>query len=778
MGKANKGRPANRTQRKGARIGSTGGEGFLRALIENSLEGIAVIGGDGTIKYESPSVKQVVGYEPGELLGRNMLELIHPDDVRNAAESLERLFKGLEQTASMQVRFLHKDGSWRIIEGVGKNLLHDPKVNGIVANYRDISERKEAEDSLRRAEEYFRALTENSLDFIAVINSDGSVRYESPSVERVLGYRPEERIGKSGLEHIHPEDMSEAANLLVRLVETPGTTVRVQARFRHKDGSWRVLDVVAQNLLGNPAVAGIIANMRDVTEQKKAEEGLRKSEHNYRVLFESRIDGAAVIDAETMKVVLANETAAKMYGFDSMEEVVEANLVNYVHPDDRERALTTLAEDLFEKDLRRVEEFRTLTKDGGVRWIAGVGTRVEYQGRLAGLISFRDITEQKRMDEKLRELYEQERESRQQLEAEMKKRVEFTRALAHELKTPLTSVLASSDLLESELREEPLQTLARSIRQGASNLNSRIDELLDLARGEVGMLQLKLEWVDMSKLLRETAESMIPLASRRGQSLVIALPLSLPPVRADAARLQQIVANLLSNALKFTPVGGNIKLGAKQKDAALVVEVRDVGHGIPKEDQKFLFEPYHRLQTEPSGGLGLGLALCRMLVELHGGQIWVRSQVGKGSTFGFSLPLETADKQAEGLEKPPKLWTVLIIEDDQNIVSTVSVAFQMRWPEAELVSTVMGEEGLHLVETENPDLVILDLGLPDIDGFDVLRRLRLFSSVPVVILTVRGDETDKVKGIELGADDYVVKPFKPQELLTRLKAQLRKSISP
>ena len=778
MGKGTGEKASSRTTRQGAQGVPRESEGFLRALIENSLEGIAVIGGDGTIKYESPSVKQVVGYEPGELLGRNMLELIHPDDVRNAAESLERLFKGLEQTASMQVRFLHKDGSWRIIEGVGKNLLHDPKVNGIVANYRDISERKEAEDSLRRAEEYFRALTENSLDFIAVLNSDGSVRYESPSVERVLGYSPEERIGKSGLEHIHPEDMSEAANLLVRLVETPGTTVRVQSRFRHKDGSWRVLDVVAQNLLDNPAVAGIVANMRDVTEQKKAEEGLRKSEHNYRVLFESRIDGAAVIDAETMKVVLANETAAKMYGFDSMEEVVEANLVDYVHPDDRERALTTLAEDLFEKDLRRVEEFRTLTKDGGVRWIAGVGTRVEYQGRLAGLISFRDITEQKRMDEKLRELYEQERESRQQLEAEMKKRVEFTRALAHELKTPLTSVLASSDLLESELREEPLQTLARSIRQGASNLNSRIDELLDLARGEVGMLQLKLEWVDMSKLLRETAESMIPLASRRGQSLVIALPLSLPPVRADAARLQQIVANLLSNALKFTPVGGNIKLGAKQKDAALVVEVRDVGHGIPKEDQKFLFEPYHRLQTEPSGGLGLGLALCRMLVELHGGQIWVRSQVGKGSTFGFSLPLETADKQAEGLEKPPKLWTVLIIEDDQNIVSTVSVAFQMRWPEAELVSTVMGEEGLHLVETENPDLVILDLGLPDIDGFDVLRRLRLFSSVPVVILTVRGDEADKVKGIELGADDYVVKPFKPQELLTRLKAQLRKSISP
>ncbi len=942
MGKGTEKKAGSRTTREGAQGVLRESEGFFRALIENSIDAITALNADGTIRYASSSFERMLGIKPEEETGKSGFDHVHRDDLAKAADALAQLVHDPGAIVHQEVRVQHADGSWHYLEVIGKNLLDDPAVRGIVGSFRDITDwkraedalrdseeqyrqlvelspdaiavhsegkivyintagatllgaanaeqligkpitdfvhpdyrktvedrlrelreegkrvplieekfvrldgtdvdvevaaipvtyrgkpavqavvrditerkqarealqkardelemrvkertlgltqankalraeirgRKRMEDALRREEEYFRALTENSLDFIAVLNSDGSVRYESPSVERVLGYRPEERIGKSGLEHIHPEDMSEAANLLVRLVETPGTTVRVQSRFRHKDGSWRVLDVVAQNLLDNPVVAGIVANMRDVTEQNKAEQALRESEHNYRVLFESTIDGAAVIDAETMKVVLANETAAKMYGFDSMEEVVEANLVDYVHPDDRERALTTLAEDLFEKDLRRVEEFRTLTKDDGVRWIAGVGTRVEYQGRLAGLISFRDITEQKRMDEKLRELYEQERESRQQLEAEMKKRVEFTRALAHELKTPLTSVLASSDLLESELREEPLQTLARSIRQGASNLNSRIDELLDLARGEVGMLQLKLEWVDMSKLLRETAESMIPLASRRGQSLVIALPLSLPPVRADAARLQQIVANLLSNALKFTPVGGNIKLGAKQKDAALVVEVRDMGRGIPKEDQKFLFEPYHRLQTEPSGGLGLGLALCRMLVELHGGQIWVRSQVGKGSTFGFSLPLETADKQAEGLEKPPKLWTVLIIEDDQNIVSTVSVAFQMRWPEAELVSTVMGEEGLHLVETENPDLVILDLGLPDIDGFDVLRRLRLFSTVPVVILTVRGDEADKVKGVELGADDYVVKPFKPQELLTRLKAQLRKSISP
>jgi two-component system KDP operon response regulator KdpE len=217
-----------------------------------------------------------------------------------------------------------------------------------------------------------------------------------------------------------------------------------------------------------------------------------------------------------------------------------------------------------------------------------------------------------------------------------------------------------------------------------------------------------------------------------------------------------------------------VKLGAKQKNSSLVVEVRDTGRGISKEEQKWLFEPYHRMKTEPSGGLGLGLALCKTLVELHGGQIWVRSNVGRGSTFGFSLPLEGAAAPVLESEKAAKLWKVLIIEDDHQIVNFVSIAFQMRWPEAQLISTSLGEDGLELVETENPDLVILDIGLPDLDGFEVLRQIRLFSSVPVVILTVKGDEADMVRGLELGADDYLVKPFRQLELLARLKVQLRK----
>lgn len=510
-------------------------------------------------------------------------------------------------------------------------------------------------------------------------------------------------------------------------------------------------------------------------ERKSAGEALQQSEHNYRVLFESTLDGLFVLDAGTMRVVLANQNAARILGFDSAEDAVGVNPLDYVHPEDRERALKLIVEDMFEKDLRKIYELRSNTRDGRGIWISAVGTRTQYQGRLAGLVSVRDITERKRAEkalrdseeqysalvgnladavlisrggkvawcndradeilgytkdelmgkdasfffpegvskvysasegrshfrgtakvrrkdgsvvdieysisqilgkeppefvtvarditerkrseEKLQELYEQERRLRQELEAEMKKRVEFTRALAHELKTPLTPVMASSELLVAELKKEPLLSLARNINRGASNLNNRIDELLDLARGEIGMLQLKSEPVDLVRLLREQAGDMMPVASSHGQSFIVDLPSALPLVWADEGRLRQVVLNLLNNAFKFTPEGGRITLRAGREGACLIVKVQDTGRGMTAEEQQRLFEPYHRLESdrENLSGLGLGLALCKTLVELHGGRIWVESSAGEGSTFNFSLPLETAGERAAGRKAGDRL---------------------------------------------------------------------------------------------------------------------------
>jgi len=246
----------------------------------------------------------------------------------------------------------------------------------------------------------------------------------------------------------------------------------------------------------------------------------------------------------------------------------------------------------------------------------------------------------------LQDLYNKEARLRQELETEMKRRVEFTRALVHELKTPLTPILASSDALVAELKEAPLLRLAKNVNRGASRLNNRIDELLDLARGEMSTLQMDFESVDLLQLIREVTNEMIPEASRHGQSLTLDLPSSLPTVRADEDRLRQVVLNLLSNAFKFTPEGGKVTVKARKKNASLVVEVQDTGRGIAEEEQQRLFQPYYRQESDRSrfSGMGLGLALSKTLVELHGGKIWVESEKGKGSTFSFSVPLDAASQ--------------------------------------------------------------------------------------------------------------------------------------
>jgi two-component system, OmpR family, response regulator VicR len=639
------------------------------------------------------------------------------------------------------------------------------------------SEMRQLQEQLRHKEELFNALIENAMDAMVIINGDGTIRHKSSSIERVFGYKVEDDIGRSSFDFVHPEDLSNGSKAFAELLKKPSSTMHYEIRARHADGSWHTIEVMGKNLLDNPAIAGIVANFRDITEQKRMQEAIAYSEEHFRALIENSLEAMAIVNREGLLSFLS-PSFERLLGY-KLEEYMSKSPFAFVHADDLPRVSKIFGNIARKSGAVAQSELHVWHKDGSLRIVEVVGQNLLHNPAVNGIVAnIRDITERKQAEEALKHLYQQERELRQQLEQEMKKRVEFTRAIAHELKTPLTSLLASSDLLASEIDTEPLQTLAKNIRQSAANLDSRINELLDLVRGEVGMLGLKLEMVDILQLLTDVTDSMKPVASRRRQSLELTLPSSLPEVRADPARLQQIVTNLLDNALKFTPPGGNVRLGAKKKDNSIVVEVRDTGRGISKEEQQSLFQSHQRLKGEAPEGLGLGLALCKMLVELHGGKIWVKSSVGRGSTFGFSLPLESLDMQTVEPKQPSKLWKVLIIEDDEAIVNFVRLAFKMRWHEADLISARLGEEGLDLVESEKPDLVILDLGLPDIDGFEVLKQIRLFSSVPIVILTVSSDEADMVRGLEWGADDYIVKPFRQLELLARLKAQLRRQVSP
>jgi len=373
---------------------------------------------------------------------------------------------------------------------------------------------------------------------------------------------------------------------------------------------------------------------------QETQRGLKESEENYRGLVSNISVGVVRATPEPGGVYLeVNPAWEKIAGY-SREELLKMKVADmYVDSKERKAALEKMA-----ANPNAVVETQMRRKDGTLRIVSIKGAPVKDDG---GQILYfdaiiEDITERKQVEEERERLYQQEKKLRLELQEEIRKRTEFTRALVHELKTPLTPIMASSDMLVEELKEGPLLRLAKNVYEGAQNLNRRIDELLDLARSEIGALKLNLQMVALLEIIQEVITHTTPLAAENQQKLQTELPISLPTICADEDRVRAILLNLINNAIKYTPAGGKITVRARQEETKVVVEIQDTGRGIDEQEIERLFQPYYRMERdrERLSGLGLGLALSKRFVEMHNGSLWVTSQKGIGSTFAFSLPID------------------------------------------------------------------------------------------------------------------------------------------
>jgi len=625
----------NISERKNAEQALRESEEKYRLLFESHGSPVTMYGVDGTLLLINSVGAANLGGAPQDLIGKSISD-IHPERAPDLMERFRSIAESGEAAEFDDLIQLPSDERWywSIIQPIRDQEGHTWAMQ--IVSY-DITERKEMEQTLRQQEQYFRSLIEHSSEAVCLLDAEGIVRYQSPSYDRVLGYEPEQRLGASMFDSIHPDDAGRLAEVFASLLQSPGGTANLEVRSRHQDGSWRVIEATGRNLLDDPVVQGIVVNFRDATQRKKAEEALAESEAKLRSLLQSSPDIIYTLSPD-LKITFVNRVLA---GFDT-EEIMGSTVTDWV-PSDQKELLRESLQTVFRTG-------RTLTFDvigygagGSTAWYSTLLAPIEREGEIvATLLIARDITQRKNAEAKLQELLEEERQLREELQAEIHKRAEFTRGLVHELKTPLTAIMASSDLMSEELPDGPMLKLARSIHRGATQLNLRIDELLDLARGEMGMLELRLAPMDVLDIVRELAEEMAPVATAREQSLVLDLPKSLPTVLGDKQRVREITLNLLDNACKYTPEGGRITVRARAKDGQVVVEVEDTGLGISKENQKSVFDRYSRVHGTGGGrvvGLGIGLALCKTLVELHGGRIWLKSQEGKGSTFSFSLPV-------------------------------------------------------------------------------------------------------------------------------------------
>jgi len=363
----------------------------------------------------------------------------------------------------------------------------------------------------------------------------------------------------------------------------------------------------------------------DITERKQVEEKLREGEKKYKLLFESTLDGMFVLDAETMKVVLANQAAADIYGFNSVEEAIGVVLLDFVPPEEREQVLRIIVKDMFENDLRKVNEFRTITKDGREIWISAVGTRTEYQGKLAGLISFSDITERKQAEEALI------------ITGRLASVGELASGIAHELNNPLTGVIGFAQMVLDKDIPDDIKRDIEVVYSEAQRAAQVVKNLLTFARKHAPAKQL----VSINSTIEKVLE--LRAYEQRVSNIQVKTQFApdLPQVMADYFQLQQVFLNIIINAEHFmieAHNGGNLTITTERAGDIIKASFTDDGPGIAEENLGHLFDPFFTTK-EVGKGTGLGLSICHGIIAEHGGRIYAESELGKGATFIVELPI-------------------------------------------------------------------------------------------------------------------------------------------
>ncbi len=351
---------------------------------------------------------------------------------------------------------------------------------------------------------------------------------------------------------------------------------------------------------------------------------------------------------------------------------------------------------------------------------------------------------------------------------------EFVSTVSHELRTPMTAVKGYVDLMLmgttgtlTEMQERFLSV----IKSNADRLTSLVNDLLDLSRIETGKIVLSPQVLDMKPLIEQAVLTITPRAREKGLRVRAILPSALPQVYADPDRLAQVLTNLLANAYKYTPLGGDVTVHAYVREAMLHLAIADTGIGIAHEDQARIFERFYRVDdplVQEESGTGLGLTITTSLIRMQGGDIFLRSEPGEGSIFTFTVPLAEGEP-TEPIGDPPEDFglpisaTIMVVDDDEEVANLLRLTLGKEGRQILIAGT--GEEALHMAREQHPDLISLDIRLPDLDGWEVLQLLKRdpqTADIPVVIVSV---VADRQRGLELGAEEHLTKPIEGEELL-------------
>ncbi|HEY6877309.1 MAG TPA: PAS domain S-box protein [Polyangiales bacterium] len=731
-----------------------------------------------------------LGYElPGASasLQDQLAQVLSPDDLQRLMQQAAACLRDSLPSFQIDFQVRHRDGAWlwRLARGVA--LRSDAgELRGFIGSVVDITDLKRAERALRASETRFRSTFENASVGMALADMDGTTFEGNDALSQFLGYERNELVGLNVRKITVPDESETDAQNRARLQQGRVASFTRDKRYLRKDGSavWGNVSASAIEWDGAGRPTLLLALVQDISERKRLEQDLARAKELLELAIRSSDVAIFELELADGKLEGCSQTYFNFYealGYDVPHVTPSyAELMDRVLPDWERERVPRLIQSYLDGALPTFElEHQLRHRDGSLHWKIARGVVLRDQdGRARRFIGTSiDITELKRVSADLQQ-------AREAAETANRAKDEFLANVSHEIRTPMNAILGMTELVLDSTHTKQQRRLLSMVKSAASNLLSIIDDLLDFSKIAAGKLALDPIDFSLRLILDETVGALSVRAQRKGLALYYEVQPDVPDrLRGDAGRLRQILMNLVGNAIKFTVQGRvDVEVSGEEStdEVGLSVVVRDTGIGIPRDKQADIFRAFEQADsssTRKYGGTGLGLTISAQLAALMGGDIRVESELGIGSTFTFGARFKRARRELpepsvlrSSPRPPPRAargLQVLVAEDNELNVVLLEHLLMQAGHQAEFASD--GGRTLALLSEGNFDLLLLDLHMPEIDGFEVVRRIRAREQgrgthLPIVAVSARSSESDRQRCFEAGIDDFVAKPVEAAAL--------------
>ncbi|WP_425613586.1 PAS domain S-box protein [Anatilimnocola sp. NA78] len=733
----------------------------FRSLMEQAPFSIQLFSADGRTLRVNTAWEELWGLKFEQIADYNVLEDSQLD-AKGVLPSIRRAFAGepshvpailYDPNETIPNRSKYQD-PLRWVSAMAYPIKDETgNVREVVLVHEDITQRKNAEVALQRTEERLRLITDSLPTLISYVDSEGIYRLNNRAYEEWFRHSRNEVTGR------HMRDvLGEAAwSVICEKVEAAfsGQTVHYEAEVQYKDAGKRWIDATYVPHFDNGGVVGLFVLVNDISDRKKAEEAVRKSE----ALFRSMADNAPAMLWVTNLTGHCTFMSAHWYEFTGRTpgKDVGYGWLEAIHPDDLDRTRRTFLS-ATEGQLPFSIEYRVRRHDGEYRWAVDAGLPRFEAGKFQGFVGcVFDVHERKIAEDANIRLVQELRNTDQRKD-------EFLATLAHELRNPLAPIRNALQILK--LPRVDAETVERSremMERQVHHLVRLVDDLLDVSRVMRGRIELRKERIELATVVARAVETVQPLMDAQGHNLNVQLPKESLLLDADPVRLTQVVGNLLTNAAKYTEANGRIWLTAERDGSEAVLKVLDSGIGISAGMLHRIFELFVQVDhatTKAQGGLGIGLTLVKNLVQLHNGSVEARSAgLGQGSEFVVRLPISAQALRAKGDSGPARSrqpilasgHRMLVVDDNQDAALSFAMLLRLQGHEVRVAHS--GLAALEVTKAFVPDIVFLDIGMPGMDGYEVARQMRQLTGLENVVLaalTGWGQQEDRRRTAEAG----------------------------